>query len=84
VYVSHGKAAQQRLLPFMEQLRYQNSQENHVSFRTSNFQQFYLKLMALKEQLSQKTYKNHRTAKKAGLLPAQKSLELILRLCFRK
>ncbi len=71
VDVSHGKAGQQSGLL----ASHQNSQEIMLVLEQL-IQLFCLKLMALKEQLSQRTYQNHRTAKIAGLLPAQKSLEL--------
>jgi hypothetical protein len=71
VYGSHGKAGQQSGL-FAS---HQNSQEI-ILVLEQLIQLFCLKLMTLKEQLSQKTYKIYRTAKTAGLLPAQKSLEL--------
>jgi hypothetical protein len=65
MYVSHGKAAQQSCLL----ASHQNSQEIMLVLEQL-IQLFCLKLMALKEQLSQKTYKNHRTAKIAGLAVA--------------
>jgi hypothetical protein len=73
VYVSHGKAAQQSGLL----ASHQNSQEIMLVFSLEQLiQLFCLKLIALKEQLSQKTYT--RTIERVA---STKNLELILCLC---